>query len=165
MRRRCSRRPHPEWSAGQLKDLLASTALTKDGLDVFAQGSGRVDVARASAQHVFGTGSVSLGILEQPGAAPVTRPITYTNTSGAPVTLDLAAGVTNLTTGQAVTDGIGLSASRLTVPAGGTAEAGLTLDPTKVARGKYSGWVTATGPAASSSPRPWRAPCVVGGTP
>ncbi|HEX4814986.1 MAG TPA: S8 family serine peptidase [Nonomuraea sp.] len=124
---------HPDWTAGQLKAALMSTA--KDaGFTAYEQGAGRLDVARADAQQVVATtANVDFGIVPDEHA-PVTKQITYANLGTAPVTLSLT---------QTVGDAVTTDAS-VTVPAGGTATASVTMDPAKAPRGVYSGSVVAT---------------------
>ncbi|WP_250000895.1 S8 family serine peptidase [Actinoplanes sp. M2I2] len=129
---------HPDWTGAQIKDELISTAKTTAGTSVYAQGSGRVDLTRATTQKVFGTGVADFGLRaidETPARA--TRTVTYTNTGAAAVTLSL---------GDTVAE-VGLSASTVTVPAGGTAGVTLTHDAATADPGPFSGWLTATGPA------------------
>ncbi|WP_371406186.1 S8 family serine peptidase [Kribbella sp. NBC_00662] len=129
---------HPDWKADQLKNALVSTAKTQPEQTVYQQGAGRVDLTRAVAQKVTASGVADFGL--ETG----TRTVTYRNDSGAPVTLNLAAQVTNLDDKQPAT-GFTVPAT-VTVPANGTADVPVTLDPAKVGRGQYSGWIVATGP-------------------
>ncbi|RZU13249.1 subtilisin family serine protease [Kribbella rubisoli] len=129
---------HPDWKADQLKNALVSTAKTQPEQTVYQQGAGRVDLTRAVAQKVTASGVADFGL--ETG----TRTVTYKNDSAAPVTLNLAAQVTNLDDKQPAT-GFTVPAT-VTVPANGTADVPVTLDPAKVGRGQYSGWIVATGP-------------------
>ncbi|TCC40419.1 peptidase S8 [Kribbella speibonae] len=133
---------HPDWKADQLKNALVSTAKTQAQQTVYQQGAGRVDLTRAVAQKVTASGVADFGVQT---AEAGTRTITYRNDSGSPVTLNLSVQVTNLDDKQPETDGFGLPAT-VTVPANGTADVPLTLDPAKLGRGQYSGWIVATGP-------------------
>lgn len=133
---------HPDWKADQLKNALVSTAKTQPQQTVYQQGAGRVDLTRAVAQKVTASGVADFGVQT---AEAGTRTITYRNDSGSAVTLNLSVQVTNLDDKQPETDGFGLPAT-VTVPAGGTADVPLTLDPAKLGRGQYSGWIVATGP-------------------
>ncbi|MEU6798563.1 S8 family serine peptidase [Nonomuraea wenchangensis] len=126
---------HPDWTAQQLKSALMSTA-KDDGFTVYEQGAGRVDLERATRQQVFATGGgVDFGLLEGDGE-PRTGEITYANLGKEPVTLALKAAMSG---GAKVS----LAASTLTVPAGGTAGTTVTLDPSGLGLGAYSGAVTA----------------------
>ncbi|RZT14847.1 PA domain-containing protein [Kribbella sp. VKM Ac-2569] len=133
---------HPDWKADQLKNALVSTAKTQPEQTVYAQGAGRVDLTRAVAQKVTASGVADFGVQT---AEAGTRTITYRNDSGSAVTLNLSVQVTNLDDKQPETDGFGLPTT-VTVPANGTADVPLTLDPAKLGRGQYSGWIVATGP-------------------
>ncbi|MET8996436.1 S8 family serine peptidase [Amycolatopsis sp. NPDC004169] len=133
---------HPDWTGRQLKDALASTSLTATGLSVFEQGGGRVDVARAVKQKVFGTGTLDLGAVEN-GKAPVAKQVTYTNAGTTPVSLKLALDAKSLA-GVPAADGIRVDKSTVDVPAGGRATVTVTGDPAKLAAGTYSGRLTAT---------------------
>ncbi|MEU6853327.1 S8 family serine peptidase [Actinacidiphila alni] len=138
---------HPGWTARQLKDALISTAHTVDGQAVTDQGGGRIDVSAAALGPVTATGTVFLGDVHE-GDPTATHTVTYTNTSDAPVTL--ALGMTLATPGGrepgtgAVRLGDGSDTTSLTVPAGGTAQLPLTVDPSKVEHGSYYGYLIAT---------------------
>jgi subtilisin family serine protease len=125
---------HPGWTGAQIKDALVSTAKTTAGVDVFGQGAGRVDLARAVSQKITGTGVADFGE-HQAGAGPaiVTRTVTYANSGASAVTLSLRSTLANVSLPSSVT-----------VPAGGKVSATLSLDTTKAARGPLSGWLTAT---------------------
>lgn len=137
---------NPGWKAPQLKDALVSTARTHPDQTVYEQGAGRVDAARAVTQRVYGTGVLNFGRQEMPGSAPTTHTLTYTNGTDADVTLDLDVSLRNIDTGAQDTNAVTVGSSRVTVPAGQTASVPVTLDPGKLSRGRYSGWITATGP-------------------
>ncbi|WP_051765021.1 S8 family serine peptidase [Saccharothrix syringae] len=111
------RQRHPGWSADRLKPLLVSTA--RPTADVFEQGAGRVDAARAVAQDVSASGGVGFGALRWPHDAPVERTVTYRNDGAAPVTLALTTDSPRFTA----------SAPSVHVPAGGTASVTVRLDP------------------------------------
>jgi subtilisin family serine protease len=120
---------YPSWTPGQLKAALMGSAKTNPDIAIQAQGAGRVDVARAIDETVFAeTASISFGrqLWPHDDDAPLTRPVTYRNTGSSDVTLALTI------TGRAPAGMFTLSASSLTVAAGGTASVGLTAD-TRVA--------------------------------
>ena len=133
---------HPDWKADQLKNALVSTAKTQPEQTVYQQGAGRVDLTRAVAQKVTASGVADFGVQT---AEAGTRTITYRNSADAPITLSLSIQVTNLDDKQPETDGFSLPAS-VTVPAHGSTDVPLALDPVKLGRGQYSGWIVATGP-------------------
>jgi subtilisin family serine protease len=140
---------HPHWKADQLKPALMGSAKPNSTSNLFEEGAGRVDVAKATSSTVFASaGSFSLGTVQWPHTddQPITKTLTYTNTGTAPVTLDLAADIKG-PNGSAAPQGMfTVSPAQLTVPAGGQASATVTTD-TKVdgSDGVYSGVVTATG--------------------
>ncbi|MEV4389285.1 S8 family serine peptidase [Micromonospora sp. NPDC049580] len=114
---------HPGWSSRQRKTLLMGAAQPGEGIDVFAQGAGRLDVARAVRQTIsVDEGSVSFGEQEWPHTddTPVTKTLTYRNGGTTPVTLTVAVD------GDA--DTFTVAATSLTVPAGGTATTTVTSD-------------------------------------
>ncbi|MGP3984205.1 S8 family serine peptidase [Streptomyces sp. KR80] len=140
------RQQHTDWKADRLKAALTSTAKGLPDLTPFQQGSGRVDVARASAQTVSAsTGSLNLGYFESPfdDVDPVTKTVTYRNDGDQPVTLDLKAAATNDKGTPAAGDLLKVEPANLTVPAGGTADATVTLDVTKGDLGIFGGALTA----------------------
>ncbi|WP_073838352.1 S8 family serine peptidase [Micromonospora sp. CB01531] len=139
---------HPQWAPAQLKAALMASAKPASGVGVFAQGAGRVDVARAITQQVTTTPtSVTFGLQEWPHADDDVRSsvVTYHNGGNSAVTLQLA-----LTT--AAPAGIfSLSADTVTVPAGGQASVTLTADTRQGGdvTGGLGGQVTATAPGVS----------------
>ncbi|NUP19620.1 MAG: S8 family serine peptidase [Streptomyces sp.] len=129
---------HPDWKAAQYKAALMSTGKPLD-LTVYEQGAGRVDVARAVAQQVVATtANLDFGA---GGDKPVTKELSYANLTGQPVTLTLT--LTLLDGEKKPVEGVLTADKTLTVPAGGTASATVTLDPTGLGYGSYSGAVTA----------------------
>lgn len=130
---------HPDWTGQQLKDALMSTSRQLPDYTPYEMGTGRVDVHAAVDAAITATGSVAAASYDWPHSAddPVAkRTLTYRNQGDTPVTLDLATGTQD--------DAYTLSADQVTVPAGGSADAVLSLDPAKVAAGTtFSGQVTA----------------------
>ncbi|MEV6108988.1 S8 family serine peptidase [Streptomyces sp. NPDC051940] len=136
---------HPDWDGQRIKDALMSSSRKLDAYRPYSMGTGRVDVANAVTTTVEATGSVPAAVWTWPYAdqTPVERTITYRNTGAADVTLNLAKD----TQDAAYT----LSANTVTVPAGGTAQVRLTLDPAGKAPGtSFSGQVTATDAATGA---------------
>jgi hypothetical protein len=101
---------------------------------VYAQGGGRVDLARATTQPVTGTPVADFG-LHATGETPsrATRTVTYTNAGSTPVSLALKAPA-GFTTDRA----------GVTVPAAGTASVVLSVDFAQLDQGQFSGWLKAT---------------------
>ncbi|MGW6740013.1 S8 family serine peptidase [Streptomyces sp. NPDC055025] len=140
---------HPDWSGARLKAALTGSA--KPGpYSAVEQGSGRVDVTHAITQSVVTEpASLSFGAPAWPHTddQPITRTLTYRNTGTEPLTLDLAATATGPKGAEAPAGFFALGASRVTVPADGTASVDITADPTLGGdtEGVYSLAVTATG--------------------
>lgn len=140
---------HPSWGYAELKGALTGSA--KGGnYTPFQQGSGRIAVDKAIKQSVIADPvSESFGIQQWPHTddIPDTRQLTYRNLGTAAVTLKLTAAATN-PKGQAAPSGFfKLAKTSVTVPAGGSASVGLTVN-TKLGGtldGAYSAYVTATG--------------------
>ncbi|MGW2223392.1 S8 family serine peptidase, partial [Nonomuraea sp. NPDC001684] len=134
---------HPDWTSEQLKTALTGTA--KPGEDpVYDQGSGRLDIGQAVTQQVFDDlATVHAGFSDPYTGQTLTRKVTFRNTGREPVTLNLS---TTLQRGdaQAPAGMATLSPSSLTVPAGGSASADLTVEPTLGDPGWYEGRLTAT---------------------
>ncbi|MFF8840215.1 S8 family serine peptidase [Streptomyces sp. NPDC015130] len=143
---------HPDWKPAELKGALTGSA--KGGAyTAFQQGSGRVQVDKALAASVIAEPvSLNYGTARWPHTddKPVTQKLVYRNLGTGDVTLDLAVTALAPSGEPAPAGFFTLGASRVTVPAGGTAEVGLTAD-TSVgdADGTYSGYVTATGAGQS----------------
>ena len=140
---------HPEWTAAQLKAALTGSAAPRPGVSPLAEGAGRVDVARALTETVT-SDPVSLGLGTQAwphGDDPVVvRELTYRNTGGQPVTLNLALATTGPDGRPAPAGMFTVSASKVAVPAGGRAAVTVTVDTTVPgADGWYTGRITATG--------------------
>jgi hypothetical protein len=132
---------HPDWSPERLKATLMSSAKPAPGAGVFAQGAGRVDVARAVAQPVTTEpASVSFGreLWPHTDDEPVVRTLTYRN--GGPADLTLALTLEGAPAGM-----FRLDRTEVGVPAGGQAQVTLTSDTrTGSATGQFGGYVTAT---------------------
>ncbi|AXG79020.1 1,4-dihydropyridine esterase [Streptomyces paludis] len=113
---------HPDWSGQRIKKALVSSARPGAGQSVFQQGAGRADLTKAITQTVLSEQvGLNFGIAPWPHTydLPVTKQITYNNTGTAPVTLDVSMETTG-PGGKAVADGFFvLSATKVTVPAGG----------------------------------------------
>ncbi|MBB5789625.1 S8 family serine peptidase [Jiangella mangrovi] len=143
----------PEWTGPDLKAALASTTSPNEALTVYEQGTGRIDLARATSQQVVATtGPLDAGYFPYPqdDAQPVTRTVTYHNTGSAPVVLSLAASVTDEDGAAPAPGMVTLGAPTVTVPAGGTADAAVTVDPAAGDYGLYGGRLVATGPGGVS---------------
>jgi subtilisin family serine protease len=120
---------HPDWTGAQLKAALMTAAKPNPDLDVFAQGNGRLDVAKAVTQTVTATpASLSFGRQAWPhdDDTAVARTVTYRNDGSSPVTLALAVSAAS-PTGQA-SAAFTVDKPSVTVPAGGSAQVAVTAD-------------------------------------
>ncbi|MGW1411215.1 S8 family peptidase [Streptomyces sp. NPDC002403] len=133
---------HPDWNGQQLKDALMSTTRTAPDQTAYEQGTGRVDVARSVRQQVRATGTTTFGSLA-PDAGPRQVSVTYTNDGDAPVTLALDTTFDKLYGSPAPAAAMSTPA-QVTVPAHGTADVAVTLDPPALPEGVYGGRLTAT---------------------
>ncbi|MEV0591996.1 S8 family serine peptidase [Nonomuraea cavernae] len=133
---------HPDWKAAELKAALMSTAKDVDGT-VYERGAGRLDLANAITQRVYAaTANLDYGAVNE-GSAPIGKEIVYANTSDQPVTLTLTPKLATVA-GAAVPQGALTVDGTLTVPAGQTAKATVTLTSADLGLGTYTGAVTAT---------------------
>ncbi|MFI6095227.1 S8 family peptidase [Lentzea sp. NPDC051213] len=135
---------NPRWKAGDIKAALMNSAKPNPSLTVYEQGAGRLDVGRAVAAGVSTTrGSLSFGTALWPhnDDKPITKKLTYRNNGSSDVTIDLS--VTDVKPAGA--DLFSVSPARLTVPAGGTADAGITADTrAPVPDATYGAMITAS---------------------
>ncbi|MET7747620.1 S8 family serine peptidase [Micromonospora sp. NPDC005367] len=133
---------HPDWSGQQLKAALMDSAKPAGENSLYEQGAGRVDIGRAVAQPVAAElAAIDFPVQRWPHAddTPITQVVGYRNTSTAPITLSLTVGPTPA--GM-----VAVSPTTLVVPAGGRAEATITVDTRVEAEdGVYQGALTATG--------------------
>ncbi|NJP92670.1 S8 family serine peptidase [Nonomuraea sp. FMUSA5-5] len=109
------RQARPGITANELKSLLMATARPGGDIPVDAQGAGRIDVAAAiKGSVVASAGSLNFGRLTEGEQKTLT--IGYHNLGRTPAELPLTAG-----------DAFTVEPATLTVPAGGTAEAKVTI--------------------------------------
>ena len=138
----------PDYSGQQLKDTLVSTSKTQPGQTVHQQGGGRLDVARGYSQQVYASpGTLNLGYFSYPqtGQAPVTKTVTYRNDTKADRTFDLSLRLSGKESGPAPAGMFTVSQPSVTVPAGGTADVTVTVDPGAGSLDLYGGYLVATG--------------------
>lgn len=137
---------HPEWSGQRIKDALMSSSKLLPDHTPYEQGTGRLDVKAAVDTTIEATGSVEVASYDWPHSAQdavAERTLTYRNTGDEDVTLKLATD----TDAAAYT----LSTPELTVPAGSTAAAVLSIDPSRIANDtRFSGQVLATDPSGAT---------------
>jgi subtilisin family serine protease len=130
----------PGLTGQQLKDALVSTAKATPKYDAYQAGNGRVDAAAAAHATVFATGTAFTGRASATDNGTYQRPVTYTNTSGSPVTLDLTVDAPNAPAGVFT-----LSTPQVTVPAHGTVTATLSINSTPASGSThYTGQIVAS---------------------
>ncbi|AJF67922.1 S8 family peptidase [Streptomyces vietnamensis] len=144
---------HPDWTAQQIKAALVASAHSEVPGDAREVGGGRLDVKAAIDQTILSTPTVQGGTYNWPQDKTdrTTVSIPYTNTSDAPVTLDLAVEKITGNDGSAIKSPIARLGKRtVTVPAGATVKVPLALDPDArlepAQYGDVTGRVLATGP-------------------
>jgi subtilisin family serine protease len=134
---------HPDWNGERIKATLMSTA-KDDGYTVYQQGAGRVDAARATSQKVAATTAhVDYGNVVIGDDKPVEKTVTYTNSGDSDVTLTLTPTL------KGAVGALTVGAPTVTVPAGGTAQATVTLHPEGLDEASYSGSLVATDDAGA----------------
>ncbi|WP_163508748.1 S8 family serine peptidase [Fodinicola acaciae] len=140
---------HPDWTGQRIKAALMASAKQLDGIGVFSQGAGRVDVGKAVGQQLTANPpSVSVPKQYWPhnDDKPVAKEVSYHNGGKSAVSLTLSATVTGPGGKPAPAGMFALSAKTIDVPAGGDASVTVTTD-TRVAGpdGRYTGQIVATG--------------------
>ncbi|MFJ7986646.1 S8 family serine peptidase [Streptomyces sp. NPDC096351] len=146
------RQRHPDWTAQQVKAALVASAESSVPGDVREVGGGRLDVKAAIDQTVLGAPAVQGGTSHWPQDRTdrTTVSVPYTNTSGAPVTLNLAVEKVTGNDGSRVGSPVARLGKRtVTLPAGATVQVPLELDPAahldRAQYGDVTGRVIATG--------------------
>ncbi|WP_328907667.1 S8 family serine peptidase [Streptomyces sp. NBC_00234] len=133
---------HPDWTADRLKQVLVGTA-EQGSYTAYQQGGGRVDVPKALDATVHSSPAVVSMGKSSAESAPVTKTISYANTSATDTTLSLRL----FTVGENAPplDGtFTLSDTSVTVPANSTRSMTVTYHPELGAMGDYTGVITAT---------------------
>ncbi|MCP3758014.1 S8 family serine peptidase [Streptomyces sp. TBY4] len=145
---------HPGWTGSDLKAVL--TGSTKPGAyTAFEQGTGRISVVNALRQPLAAE-PLSLSYAAQPWPhqddTPEKKRLTYRNLGADPVVLDVSGGATGPGGDAAPAGFLSFDTARVTVPAGGSASVGVTVDTriAGLAPGTYSGYVVASGPGGQS---------------
>ncbi|MGN9792998.1 S8 family serine peptidase [Streptomyces sp. OZ13] len=148
---------HPDWTGQRIKDALTAHAKSSAGLTSYQQGYGRVDIPAAldPSLELSGTADFRLIPWQKGTYEKRTRTLTLRNNATTDTVVTLAASAEDASgaevpAGSLALSGTGLFEGRLTVPAGGTAEVVLTLDPNGLKSGGYSGSVTATAASGES---------------
>ncbi len=138
---------NPEATPQELKETLMNTAKKLPNYQPYHIGTGRIDIPKALNTDIRATGSVSFGFFQWPHdeATPVEKTVTYTNESDQDITLDLEATFADAN-GNAAPEGmLTLAQTTVTVPANGTADVQVTVDPAHGESGqRYQGHLTAS---------------------
>ncbi|MFE7712854.1 S8 family serine peptidase [Streptomyces sp. NPDC057486] len=133
---------HPDWTADRLKQVLVSTA-KQGSYTAYQQGGGRVDVPKAINATVYSSPAVVSMGKKSAESAPVTKTVTYVNTSSTDKTLSLRLFSVGETAPPP--DGtFALGADSVTVAANSSASVTVTYHPELGAVGDYTGVITAT---------------------
>lgn len=142
---------HPDWTGEQLKEALMSTTKKIEDIKPFEGGTGRLDTVAALGE-VRATGSLDFGFYDWPheNDVPAEKTITYTNDGDQDVTLDLSVSVKDVNGTDAPSGMVKLSAEKVTVPAKGSTDVTVTLDPNAGDFGtRYQGHISASSEAQS----------------
>ncbi|KRV49415.1 hypothetical protein AQ490_20745 [Wenjunlia vitaminophila] len=134
---------HPDWDGERIKAALTSHSVASPDYTPYEQGNGRVDVAAALSPELELTGTADFGLVpwSKDTAEKLTRTLTLTNSSGTDTTATLSTDLPDTLPEGAVT----LSATEVAIPAGGSVEVQVTLDPNGVPTNqRYTGTITAT---------------------
>ena len=135
---------HPAWDGERLKSAIANSTVPVADATAFDAGTGRIDALRAIHADVLAPATLSLGSYGWPyaDAEPASTTLTYTNTTDADVTLDLALAGED---GSAVPAGtMGLATTSWWCPPTARRASGRDARPPVGEPGSYSGVVTAT---------------------
>lgn len=148
---------HPDWTGQRIKAALTAHAKSAADQTVYQQGYGRVDIPAAldPTLELSGTADFRLIPWQKGTYATRTKTLTLRNDTATDTVVTLVAsakdaGGTEVPAGTLALSGAGLTDGRLTVPAGGTADVTVTLDPNGLQTSKYSGSVTATADSGES---------------
>lgn len=121
---------HPDWTGQQLKAALQNSVRAESKVGIYEQGAGELAVDQAVTQQVTGPGTVDLGTFAWPhtSAGKLTKLLTYHNDGDQPVTLTFATDARG-NNGKPLPSSLISIPTSLTVPAGGTADLPVTVDP------------------------------------
>lgn len=123
---------NPDWDGERLKDVIKSTANPQPEQGVHVQGSGLVDLARATRKTVTASpAGLNTGPFTWPHTAnpTETKTITYRNDGDAPVSLTITPSPTAPDGATPPEGTLHLSATEVTVPAHGESTVDVTIDP------------------------------------
>ncbi|MFD1937368.1 S8 family serine peptidase [Nonomuraea mangrovi] len=139
---------HPDWSRGQIRDALVSTANPGEEGEVTREGAGMMDLAQAVAGGLTATGTLNLGMIKPPYET-ATGTVTLRNTGAEAVQATLGVTLSKMdakvvkATPFAPGDAVTVAPSQVDVPAGGTATVTVTVNPGALELGAYYGFLEA----------------------
>ncbi|MEV6308383.1 S8 family serine peptidase [Streptomyces sp. NPDC051840] len=121
---------HPDFTPAQLKAVLTASA-DSTSAPVLEQGAGPLDAGRAVTQPVIAEPAPLLGDFAYPqaGLDPVEKSVTVTNVTGKPVTLALTVQDVRGDDGSRLSRFATPGDRLITVPANGTADVPVRIDP------------------------------------
>ncbi|HTE56389.1 MAG TPA: S8 family serine peptidase [Kofleriaceae bacterium] len=122
---------HPGWRAAELKSALMSSARPTEGMTVFEQGTGRIDLARGIAQTATASpASVAFGVVPWPhdDDEPIARTLTYENHGDQALDLTLSVEASGPDGEPAPAGMFTALPSAVSIPPGGQAEVTVTAD-------------------------------------
>ncbi|MFS0694423.1 S8 family peptidase [Streptomyces nitrosporeus] len=135
----------PDWSGERIKAALTSHTTASEAYTVHEQGNGRIDVAASLDAAVDLSGPADFGMIWYPGKdVPYekrSRTLTVSNPATTATTVELSA---RTRTGTLTDGALTFGEKTVTVPANGSTDVTVTLDPGRLAAGTYSGQITAT---------------------
>ena len=136
---------HPDWRGPQLKAALVGAVDPVTGGDPYANGAGRLNVARALSGVVGAQPVVDVGTLRFPQSGTAEAKLGWVDTGTDAATVDLAVSVTDHNGVAAPAGAVSLSAGRLRLAAGASGGVTLSIDSSAFADrpGLYSAVVTA----------------------
>ena len=139
---------HPDWTPAQVKARLVSTTDGSKWFTSWENGSGRLDLAAATSQPlVVDRATLDLGYLEHPDDRVKRQRVTLTNTGTEDLTVSVVDALTNdryTETGElerAPDSAVTAEPATFDVPAGGSAETTISLDPEQLADTIWQGVV------------------------
>ncbi|WP_432838644.1 S8 family serine peptidase [Dactylosporangium sp. CA-092794] len=122
------RQRYPNWAPDRLKAALTGAARPARGGDLYEQGAGQLFIPPALSDVVGGTAVADLSTFSYPQSGTTTGTVSWVNTGGKAMTLQLSLSVTDRT-GLTTPDGsVALSANTVTLPAGQQRSVSITAD-------------------------------------
>lgn len=136
----------PTLTPEQLKSLLVTAANPRDGVDVYQQGGGLIDIPAALASPVLASpATLHLGHFEWPhhDVEPASGEVTFTNRGEEAITLDLRPHAHTVSGPPVPAGALTVEPATLTLAAGATGTATVTIDLPNIDVGLYSGHLLA----------------------